>query len=172
MILIAIGANLLSPRFGPPRKSCPAALRRLEQRGVRVVRRSHWYESAPEPPGPADNPWPSFVNGVVAVQTDLGPGALLELLHDIEAEFGRAPRSEAQRNAPRVLDLDLIDYEGRMEDGSDGGPVLPHPRLAGRAFVLLPLADVAPDWRHPATGATIAEMIAALPSGQRIRALP
>jgi 2-amino-4-hydroxy-6-hydroxymethyldihydropteridine diphosphokinase len=87
----------------------------------------------------------------------LSPAALLTLLHEVEASFGR---KRAEPNAPRTLDLDILDYEGRVEQGP---PVLPHPRMAGRAFVLLPLRDVAPDWRHPVSGQSISDLISALP---------
>ena len=85
----------------------------------------------------------------------------METLHGIEAVFGR---SRGAANAPRTLDLDLIDYNGRIEDGA---LVLPHPRAAVRGFVLLPLADVAPDWRHPVSGRPVQDLIAALPEGER-----
>jgi 2-amino-4-hydroxy-6-hydroxymethyldihydropteridine diphosphokinase len=74
-------------------------------------------------------------------------------------------------NAARVLDLDLLDYESRVSAPGEE-PVLPHPRLRGRAFVLLPLSDLAPDWRHPATGETVAALIAALPRDQVAQPLP
>ncbi len=73
-------------------------------------------------------------------------GTCSPLLHELEGSFGRK-RSEP--NAPRTLDLDILDYHGRIEQGP---PQLPHPRMEGRAFVLLPLRDVAPDWRHPVSG--------------------
>ncbi len=85
----------------------------------------------------------------------------MALLHRTETSFGR---QRAKKNAPRTLDLDLIDYDGRVEEGP---PVLPHPRLADRAFVLVPLADIAPDWRHPKSGQSIAELIAVLPPEAR-----
>ncbi len=155
MILIALGANLPTERFGEPRAACEAALAELEVRGIRVVRRSRWYRSRPVPPSAQ----PDYVNGVVAVETTLDPRALLAELHSIEAAFGRERR---EKNAARTLDLDLIAYHERVSGGGAGGPVLPHPRLAGRAFVLRPLSDVAPDWRHPASGRTLAELLAAL----------
>src|SRR5512135_1345665 len=99
MILIGLGANLASPEFGAPPESLEAALALLAERGVRVVARSRWYRSAPVPP--SGQPW--FVNGVVAVETALEPAALLEVLHAVEARFGRVRR---ERNAARVLDLD------------------------------------------------------------------
>jgi 2-amino-4-hydroxy-6-hydroxymethyldihydropteridine diphosphokinase len=133
----------------------------LARRGIQVVARSRWYESAPVPI--SDQPW--FVNGVVAIETGLTPERLLAELHDIERSFGRVRR---EVNAARVIDLDLISYGDMVRAGS-AGPVLPHPRLKDRAFVLLPLADIAPGWRHPATHERLADMIKALPSGQTIR---
>jgi 2-amino-4-hydroxy-6-hydroxymethyldihydropteridine diphosphokinase len=156
-ILIGLGANLPG-RHGSPRQACEAALTMLEAEGVRVVRRSRWYESAPVPP--SGQPW--YVNGVVAVETALAPADLLALLHRIEAAFGRERR---ERNEARVLDLDLLAYGTRVNDGP-GSPLLPHPRLAERAFVLLPLAEVAPGWIDPRSGRPVADLIAALPAGQ------
>ncbi|MGH6947127.1 MAG: 2-amino-4-hydroxy-6-hydroxymethyldihydropteridine diphosphokinase [Kiloniellales bacterium] len=162
MILIALGSNL-SSRFGPPRATLEAALDRLVQRGVEVKRRSRWYTSRPVPV--SDQPW--FVNGVAEVESDRAPEALLALLHEIEAEFGRERRD---KNEARVLDLDLLDYHGLVTDPR-GRPALPHPRLAERAFVLLPLAGLAPEWRHPLSGRSAGELAATLPPGQEIEAL-
>ncbi len=158
MILVGIGANLPSPRFGPPRATCEAAVEAMAAAGLTVIRRSRWYRSAPVPP--SDQPW--FVNGVVAVESSLGPEDLLALLHRIESDFGRR---RAEPDAPRVLDLDLLAYGDQVS--APGARVhLPHPRLHQRAFVLRPLLDVAPDWRHPALGRTAAELAAELPLDQ------
>lgn len=86
---------------------------------------------------------PPYANGIILAETMLRPAALLSLLHRVERRFGRRRRA---RNEPRILDLDLIDYRGAVSEGS---LTLPHPRAHERAFVLLPLADVAPTWRHP-----------------------
>jgi 2-amino-4-hydroxy-6-hydroxymethyldihydropteridine diphosphokinase len=86
---------------------------------------------------------------------------LLALLQKVERAFGRR---RAVRNEARPLDLDLLDYDGRILDIP--GLVLPHPRLHLRAFVLLPLRDVAPGWRHPVLGETVSELIAKLPDDQ------
>lgn len=162
MILIALGSNLPSPEHGSPRAVLEAALGRLLADGrVRLVRRSRWYESAPVPA--SDQPW--FVNGVALVETDLPPGELLERLHAVEAAFGRV---RAVRNEARILDLDLIAY-GELVTGAEARPALPHPRLAERAFVLLPLAEVAPGWRDPRSGETVETLVARLPVGQQIR---
>lgn len=161
MILIAVGANLPSA-FGPPLVACRAALDRLEEKGVRLVARSPFYETAPVPV--SDQPW--YVNGVAIAETDLPAADLLALLHGVEAEMGRV---RSQRNAPRVIDLDLIAYDDLV---TEGNLTVPHPRLAERAFVLYPLRDVAPQWRHPVTGAAVDAMIAALPEGQVARRAP
>ena len=114
----------------------------------------------------SDQPW--FVNAVAAVDTALGPAALLDGLLAVERRFGRVRKG---RWEARALDLDLLDYRGLVRDGTPP-PELPHPRLAGRAFVLLPLAEVAPEWRHPVTGIAVAALIADLPSGQTAEPLP
>jgi len=155
MILIGLGANLESAEFGAPPRSLEAALELLRQAGVRTVARSRWYRSAPVPP--SDQPW--FVNGVAAVETTLDPAALLALLHSVEARFGRVRR---EKNAARVLDLDLLAYDERVSAPGDV-PELPHPRLHQRAFVLRPLAELAPNWRHPRLGTGVQALLAALP---------
>ena len=158
-IFIGLGANLSHERYGPPRQTLEAALGELGRRGLRVVRVSPWYRSAPVPP--SDQPW--FVNGVAEVESDLPADAVLAALHAVEAAFGRA---RTVPNAARAIDLDLLDYRGTVAPGGPGKATLPHPRLAGRAFVLRPLADLAPDWRHPVTGQPIATLIEALPADQ------
>ncbi len=161
MIYIALGANLPS-RVGPPAATLAAALGALARRGVRVVAASRLWRSAPVPA--SDQPW--FVNQVVAVATDLPPDGLLAVLHEVEAEFGRErPAAESTRWPARTLDLDLLDYDGRVAPGP-GGVILPHPRLQERTFVLRPLAEIAADWRHPVSGRTLASLIADLPEGQ------
>jgi len=160
VILIALGGNLPSVH-GFPRQTLEAALLRFPAHGLVVAARSPWYETAPVPV--SDQPF--FVNGVVCVETALDAGATMAALHAIEAEFGRV---RSVPNAARSLDLDLLDYEGEVRTAS---PALPHPRLAERAFVLYPLADVAPAWRHPVSGESVTEMIAKLPPGEEIRRL-
>ncbi|HYC05513.1 MAG TPA: 2-amino-4-hydroxy-6-hydroxymethyldihydropteridine diphosphokinase [Azospirillaceae bacterium] len=159
-ILVGVGSNLPGERFATPRAACEAAARALEEEGLRVTARSRWFESAPVPV--SDQPW--YVNGVLSVATALPPDDVLALLHRVEARFGRIRR---ERNEARVIDLDLLAYGSLLRD--DPPPVLPHPRLHQRAFVLLPLQDVAPDWTHPRLGTGIAELVAALPPGQAIR---
>ncbi len=158
MILIAIGANLHSPRHGPPLATCEAALNAISEAGVRVLGRSRWYESAPV--GNASQPW--YVNGVAAVETEMNPADLLDFLHTIEAAFGRR---RGQPNAARIIDLDLLAFGDTVSE-ERGGLSLPHPRMHQRAFVLLPLAELCPHWIHPMSHKSVGQLLAALPPGQ------
>lgn len=154
MILIAAGSNL---HFcGLDSQDIVLRAFRALGRVSKVRRVSSLYET-PAWPDPSD---PPFVNAAAEIETDMSPEALLAALHAIEAGFGRR-RSE--RNAPRTLDLDLLAYHDliRTEDEAraEQGPVLPHPRLESRAFVLAPLAEIAPDWRHPVSAETAAALL-------------
>jgi 2-amino-4-hydroxy-6-hydroxymethyldihydropteridine diphosphokinase len=153
MIVVALGANLPS-EAGVPAFTLLAAMDAFDAAGLRVAQRSRIFESPPWPP--SDQPW--YANAVVRLDTKLAPEALLDRLHAIERAFGRV---RTVPNAARALDLDLIDYDGLVRAAP--APVLPHPRMRERAFVLRPLADIAPDWRHPADGTALASLLAALP---------
>jgi 2-amino-4-hydroxy-6-hydroxymethyldihydropteridine diphosphokinase len=163
-ILIGLGANLPSPQHGPQVATLEAAVAALAARGLQIRARSSWWESAPVPV--SDQPW--YVNGVVEVETALDPEALLVLLHEVETAFGR---HRSVPNAPRILDLDLLAYGGLVRPGPQP-PLLPHPRMAERAFVLYPLRDIRPDWRHPATGQSLAALVARLAPEQIVRPFP
>lgn len=163
MILVGVGANLPGPDGSMPRATCEAAAATLQALpGLRLACLSGWWESAPVPPMPGA-PW--FVNGVARLEGGIDPATLLAALHGIEAAHHR---QRPYPNAPRTLDLDLLDCNGTVSDTP--ALRLPHPRLASRAFVLRPLAEVAPEWRHPVTGAGLPELLAALPP-QEIRRL-
>jgi 2-amino-4-hydroxy-6-hydroxymethyldihydropteridine diphosphokinase len=155
MIVIALGANLNSP-VGSPRDTLRAALATLEEQSVRILTVSPFYRSRAWP-DPRD---PDYVNAVAIVSSSLTPDVLMAMLQQTETLYGR---KRSEKNAPRPLDLDIVDYNGRVEAGP---PILPHPRLADRAFVLMPLADVAPGWRHPVTGRSVEELVAALPENK------
>lgn len=161
MVLIGLGANLPSDA-GPPRVTCEAALVALEGVGTALVARSPWYASPPVPT--ADQP--DYVNGVARLETDLGPRDLLSRLLEVEGRFGR---TRGRLNAARSLDLDLLAHGRTVID--EPGLQLPHPRIADRAFVLIPLADVAPDWLHPVTGLSAGTMLARLGDRQGVRLL-
>lgn len=158
-IFVGVGANLTHERYGTPQHTLEAALEELGPRGVRTLRLSPWYRTAPVPA--SDQPW--YVNAVAEVASELPADALLAELHAVEAEFGRR---RTVPNAARPIDLDLLDYHGEIAPSGPGRAILPHPRMIGRAFVLRPLADLAPGWRHPVTGQPIGELLAALPADQ------
>ncbi len=160
MIFIAVGANLPSNRFGPPKATCEAALMAINSNNVKVLRRSRWYRSAPVPVSDQ----PDFINGVAELETTLSPVALLEQLHRIENDFGRL-RQEV--NEARSIDLDIIAYD-HLVTGVDERPALPHPRMHERAFVVVPLLELAPNWRHPILKLTLRQLCERLPAGQII----
>ncbi|MFO0038544.1 MAG: 2-amino-4-hydroxy-6-hydroxymethyldihydropteridine diphosphokinase [Synechococcaceae cyanobacterium] len=146
---IALGANL-----GDCRANLEGALAALDASpGVRLLARSRWYRSAPVGP-----PQPDYVNGCALLAVALEPEALLERLLATERRYGRA---RGERWGPRSLDLDLL----LMGDRRLSTPqlTLPHPRLQERAFVLVPLAEIAPAWIDPISGRSVAELAAALP---------
>lgn len=131
--IVALGSNLEQPA-----QQVSAALRRMaEHPHIRMMKHSSLYLSAPV--GYADQP--DFVNAVCALETALSGVDLLAELNQIEAEFGR---ERTFRNAPRTLDLDIIDYNG--ESSNDPHLTLPHPRAHERGFVMLPLAEILPDF--------------------------
>lgn len=159
MILIGIGSNLAHPPADTPQETAEAALAALPVAGIAVLARSGWYLSEPIPA--SDQPW--FVNGVAIVASGLKPQDLLDRLLSVETAFGRR---RSVPNAARTLDLDLLDYDSQSCDTPT--LVLPHPRLDARLFVLAPLSEIAPQWRHPTSGLSAAELIDRLSPGQRI----
>jgi len=162
VILIGIGGNLESARFGPPRDTLSAALASLKAERITILTRSGWYRTEPVPR--SDHPW--FVNAVVSLATELGAKDLLMVLQAMERQFGRV---RGEPNAPRILDLDILDYQGEVMNATS--LVLPHPRLHERRFVLMPIAEIAPDWRHPILGFTAAQLLTRLSSEQQIERL-
>jgi len=161
MIIIAAGSSL--PFGGFDSQDIVLRAFRAIGRMSRLIQTSSLYES-PAWPDPSD---PPFVNAVAILETGMDAAELLACLHAIEAGFGRR---RTVRNAPRTLDLDLLAFgderrEPRAGSEEEGGLTLPHPRIEVRAFVLKPLEEIAPDWRHPVSGETAAAMLARLDHG-------
>ncbi len=147
-VVVAMGGNLDVEGRGV-QAVLDAAYDRLWTEGLEPYARSRWWRSAAWP----DPSQPAYLNGVALVHTQHDPWSVMRALQRIEAAFGRR---RSAPNAPRTLDLDLIAY-GRMVI-DEPGLILPHPRAADRRFVMGPLAEIAPDWRHPVLGETAAAL--------------
>ncbi len=159
-LFIGLGANLTPAGYRNPREGCEAALVALKEEEIFLEQVSNWYETAPVPI--SDQPW--YLNAVALARTNGGAETTLAALHRIESRFGRV---RGVRNGARVLDMDLLDFDGQRNQNPS--LILPHPRMHQRAFVLLPLRELCPKWHHPVSGISINDLIAKLPSCQKIR---
>jgi GTP cyclohydrolase-4 len=151
---LSLGSNI-----GDRKENLAVALKRMEEK-ARVVKVSSIYET--EPVGYEDQPW--FLNLACAVETDLSPNDLLHLAKAIEREMGR---TETIHFGPRPIDIDILFYDDLVLDTPD--LAIPHPRLAERAFVLVPLKEIAPNLVHPSLGLTIEELLERLENPEEVR---
>lgn len=157
---IALGSNMPFNRMSPS-EVLAHAVTAMQLAGLKPLALSGIWETAAWPPSNQAD----YYNAVVVIDpAGRSPQALFDALCDIEARFGRVRDTKW---APRTLDLDIVAMEGSA--GTFGGITLPHPRLQERAFVLAPLAEVAPNWRHPELGRTAAQMLSDLSGGYRYR---
>ena len=138
------------------------ALASFETRGIRILRSSRFYETAPVPSD--DIPW--YINAVAEVSTELSARDLLTSLLAIETQLGRI---RGMQNAPRIIDLDLLDFHGSIT--TQKNLILPHARMTERAFVLRPLNDIAPAWRHPVSGKSVTRLLHEIKADQIVRPL-
>ena len=174
--LIALGANVASEQ-GKPAHTLHLALSAVARAGLVIRAVSRFFRTPCFPVGAG----PDYVNAAAQVDFDGSAADLLDRLHRIEADFGR---ERVQRWGARSLDLDLLSFRGAVapdlptfqhwqaldpEQQAIAAPdqlILPHPRIADRAFVLVPLNDIAPDWRHPVSKQTVHEMLARRPPSE------
>ncbi|SHE91758.1 2-amino-4-hydroxy-6-hydroxymethyldihydropteridinediphosphokinase [Litoreibacter ascidiaceicola] len=174
---VALGSNATSSS-GSPEFTLRDVKQAISCDSVNVLAESRFFRSPAFPVGSG----PNYVNAAITLETSLSADALLAYLHRVEAVFGRVREA---RWAARTLDLDLLDYGGRilpdaatvthwvdlpLERQKKDAPdrlILPHPRIQDRAFVLIPLADIAPDWVHPLSGRSLADMLSALPDAEK-----
>ncbi len=172
--VIALGANL-NLRGSEPKVTLQGALDAIARQGVVIRAISRFFETPCFPAGAG----PDYVNAAALAETEKTPAELLQVLHEVEHKYGR---ERIQRWGMRTLDLDLVCYDdlvlpdrtifdwwltlppGAQKRQAPDQLILPHPRLQDRAFVLVPMADVAADWRHPVLDRTVAEMLSDLPA--------
>jgi 2-amino-4-hydroxy-6-hydroxymethyldihydropteridine diphosphokinase len=165
-ILLGLGANLAGP-WGAPSKALVHATKELSAAGILITRCSSLYSTDPVGPGRQAR----YVNAVVAAEGNISPAALLRLVKRIER---RAGRRLGRHWGPRPLDIDILDIGGRRLGWPDrrvvGQLILPHPEMHKRAFVLAPLREIAPFWRHPRLGVGSTTLLARLKPAERTQA--
>lgn len=167
-IIIGLGANLYYGEDSPG-ATIAKAMDDLCASGINIYAKSARYQTVPVP----KTGQPDFTNCVALASTDMAPEVILALFYELELKYGRDRSDNAVRWDARTLDIDLLDCASQVLPGRDGwlalaneggrrplqALTLPHPRLHKRAFVLRPLADIAPQWRHPVFGGTTTQLL-------------
>ena len=161
MIILALGSNLKST-FGDRIKTIEAAIIFLESYGIKLIKKSSFYET-PAYPNKED---PNFINIVIEVESKLSPEDLASILLFIEKKLGR---KRAKKNDPRTCDIDIIDFNNKVFDFyyKDLKFIIPHEKAKYRNFVLIPLEEISPNWLHPKSKETIRSLINKLSSDER-----
>ena len=158
-ILLGLGSNLAGP-WGEPHAILSHTLREFTKANIRILACSSFYSTAPVGLGQQS----SYLNAVVMIEASIAPAALLRFLKGLER---RAGRRLGRHWGPRQLDIDILDFGGRQIGlpgvRRRGQLLLPHPEMHWRAFVLVPLREIAPSWRHPRLGIPVATLLARLP---------
>lgn len=157
-IYLSLGSNI-----GDRAANIAKAIAALNDRGVKIVRQSRLYET--EPVGLREQAW--FLNSVAEAETSLTPSHLMETLLDVEEQMGR---HRSIPGGPRLIDLDILFYGNEVIEMP--GVQIPHPRLADRRFVLVPLNQLAPDFGHPVLKKTVTELLAETADKSDVRPLP
>lgn len=172
--MLGLGANLSFGTFGP-QQTLVAAVAKLKAEGLSITAQSGFYETEPQP----KSDQPNFINCVIVGQTAIEPRDLLALCQLVETEFGR---ERSARWSARTLDIDILDFDGQITPNeaawnklamSDGATTampelaLPHPRLHQRAFVLVPLHELAAGWQHPVYQHTVSDMLKGISPPER-----
>ncbi|MBT6031585.1 MAG: 2-amino-4-hydroxy-6-hydroxymethyldihydropteridine diphosphokinase [Kordiimonadaceae bacterium] len=175
MILIGLGSNLTTEEFSSSKAILMAAVDALSEYDIEVIKISNFYETEPVPK--SDQPW--FVNAVISIETHYDALELLGILHEIERNMGRVRKEKWEA---RIIDLDLLSYNDEIypdpenwhkvrEDIASKLPIIPHGRLHERDFVLIPMADISTDWKHPVFNKSVKNMLKAHNSEGIVRIL-
>jgi 2-amino-4-hydroxy-6-hydroxymethyldihydropteridine diphosphokinase len=154
-VYLSLGSNL-----GDRAAQIEHALARLGEEGVRIVKRSSFYET--EPVEFLDQGW--FLNIAVEAETELTPSELLRVILQVEQELGR---KRIVRSGPRTIDIDILFFDANILHEAE--LEIPHPRMTERRFVLVPMAEIAPEFQHPALHSTMAELLAAAKDRSQVR---
>ena len=165
MIIIGIGSNL-SSSFGDKFKNIQLAISFLQNNGIKIIKKSSFYETPSYP----DINNPKFINIVVSIETEFNPKELMSVLISIEEKL---ERKRHKKNEPRTCDLDIIDYKGIIKNFNSSNIylTLPHKELTSRNFVLFPLKEIYPSWKHPKTNENIDDLIYNLSKDQKMSIL-
>ena len=153
MILLGLGSNLSSD-FGDRFKNIELAISYLELHDIKVLKKSSYYETPSYP----DKEKPKFINVVISISSNLKIGDLITILISIESSLGR---KRGLKNDPRTCDIDIIDFDSQIMSFKYKNSFfsVPHEKASYRNFVLIPLREIFPDWRHPKTKENISILI-------------